>query len=400
MSEVKWIKLSTGMFDDEKIRFIETLPEADSILVIWLKLLVLAGKKNSRGEIFMSEDIPYTDELLSTIFHRKINTVRLALETFSRLRMIELEADKTIVISNWNKHQNVDGLEKIRLANAERVKRHRQKKLIGDECNVTGNVTGHYNVTPPAVTVTRQKRKETREEEKKMERLSLPSQNSSSEESNGIHESDAALIDNPDEARELLGKLCEEAFGNKIRPNQWSHELDHCLGDALPFPREDLELISWAHRLYQKDPDDEIFVTDRRKTGLMLRQSFPALIANLAAEAQKIRGARKTIGLGDSLHKRKEPEQWRELFQWLSDNPETLYLPDSFWKLGRDLQQVYHQNIEAFQTAQSTPPDGWREIYEANYPYAQLPEFFWQLPKRQRDELPEFRENTNCPSTV
>ncbi len=113
MSEVKWIKLSTGMFDDEKIRFIETLPEADSILVIWLKLLVLAGKKNSRGEIFMSEDIPYTDELLSNIFHRKINTVRLALETFSRLRMIELEADKTIVISNWNKHQNVDGLRKI-----------------------------------------------------------------------------------------------------------------------------------------------------------------------------------------------------------------------------------------------------------------------------------------------
>ncbi len=127
--------------------------------------------------------------------------------------------------------------------------------------------------------------------------------------------------------------------------------MDHRLGDALPFPREDFELIAWAHRLFKKNPDHEIFVTDRKKTGLMLRKSFRALITNLAGEAQKIRGARRGNGLNDSLHKIKEPEQWRELFQWLSDNPETLYLPDSFWKLGRDQQQEYHQNIEAFQTS-------------------------------------------------
>ena len=47
MSDVKWIKITTGIFDDDKILLIESLPEADSIIVIWFKLLCLAGKQNN-----------------------------------------------------------------------------------------------------------------------------------------------------------------------------------------------------------------------------------------------------------------------------------------------------------------------------------------------------------------
>ena len=60
MSEIKWIKITTGMFQDEKIDYIESLPEADAILIIWIKLLTLAGKCNSNGFIFLTENIPYT----------------------------------------------------------------------------------------------------------------------------------------------------------------------------------------------------------------------------------------------------------------------------------------------------------------------------------------------------
>ena len=67
MSGVHWIKIRTDMFDDEKIRIIEQLPEADSILVIWVKLLALAGQKNANGEIFVNDEMPYTDELLATM---------------------------------------------------------------------------------------------------------------------------------------------------------------------------------------------------------------------------------------------------------------------------------------------------------------------------------------------
>ena len=107
MAEVKWIKLLTGMFDDEKIKLIENTPEADMVLIIWIKLLTLAGKKNQAGFIFLTEKIPYTDEMLATIFKRPLNTIRLALSTFQKLEMIDMNKAGVIKITNWEKHQNI-----------------------------------------------------------------------------------------------------------------------------------------------------------------------------------------------------------------------------------------------------------------------------------------------------
>jgi predicted phage replisome organizer len=128
MTEVKWIKLSVNMFEDEKIRLIESLPESDTILIIWIKLLAQAGKTNASGYIYLNEHIPYTDEMLATIFNRPIGTVRLALKTFEQFGMIEINDDHFISISNWEKHQNIDGLEKIRQQTKKRVAEHRQRK--------------------------------------------------------------------------------------------------------------------------------------------------------------------------------------------------------------------------------------------------------------------------------
>jgi DnaD/phage-associated family protein len=78
--------------------------------------------------------------MLATIFNRPINIVRLALKTFEQFGMIDVTEDKFISVINWEKHQNIDGLEKIRLDTKKRVQRHRekQKQLIGNvNCNVT-----------------------------------------------------------------------------------------------------------------------------------------------------------------------------------------------------------------------------------------------------------------------
>ena len=115
------------MFDNEKIKLIESLPAGDSLLIVWIKLLTLAGKTNAGGYIYMNENIPYTKEMLATAFGRKLNIVALALKTFSEFGMIEIEKDAKIFIKNWEKHQNVDGLEKIRQQGRDRQKRHREK---------------------------------------------------------------------------------------------------------------------------------------------------------------------------------------------------------------------------------------------------------------------------------
>ena len=138
MADVKWIKICTDIFDDEKILLIESLPEADAIIVIWFKLLCLAGKQNNSGVFMMNDKIAYTDEMLSTIFRRPINTVRLALSTFEKFGMIET-IDSVITIPNWEKHQSLDQLEMAREQTRKRVAKHREKqKLLAETgCNVT-----------------------------------------------------------------------------------------------------------------------------------------------------------------------------------------------------------------------------------------------------------------------
>lgn len=131
MADVKWIKITTDIFDDEKILLIESMPSADSIIVIWFKLLAFAGKQNNDGVFLMSHRIAYTDEMLATIFRRDVNTVRLALNTFQQFGMIEI-VEGVITIPNWNKHQTLDAYEKKkerdRLYQAQR--RAAQKALI------------------------------------------------------------------------------------------------------------------------------------------------------------------------------------------------------------------------------------------------------------------------------
>ena len=141
MSEIKWIKITTDIFDDEKICLIDALPDHDAILVIWFKILSLAGKHNRNGLLMMSDKVHYTDEMLATIFRRPLNTVRMALGIFEQFGMIEI-IDGIITLPNWEKHQNIDGMEKIKQQTRNRVARHREKqKKLALGSNVTCNVT-------------------------------------------------------------------------------------------------------------------------------------------------------------------------------------------------------------------------------------------------------------------
>ena len=127
MGKVQWIKLSTDVFDNKKVKQIEAMPEGDAILVIWFKLLVLAGKINDNGMVYFTEDIPYTEDMLSVEFGKPIQTVRLAINTFVRFGMIEV-TDDVFKLSGWEKYQNVDGLERIREQNRERKRRQRERQ--------------------------------------------------------------------------------------------------------------------------------------------------------------------------------------------------------------------------------------------------------------------------------
>lgn len=145
MAEVKWIKITTDIFDDEKILLIESLPESYAIITVWFKLLCLAGKQNNSGVFLMNNKIPYTDKMLATIFRMKETTVQLALQTFENFGMIEI-IDGVITIPNWGKHQNLDQLENRKKYMRNYMNEYRSKqKMLADKSNCKVNSKVNVN---------------------------------------------------------------------------------------------------------------------------------------------------------------------------------------------------------------------------------------------------------------
>lgn len=142
MSDVKWIKITTDIFDDEKIVLIESMPEKYAIITCWFKLLCLAGKQNNNGVFLFNDKIAYTDEMIATIFRMDLNIVRLALNTFESFGMIEM-INNVITIPNWNKHQSLDSYEKRKeyQRNLMRERRAKQKMLANCDANCNANVS-------------------------------------------------------------------------------------------------------------------------------------------------------------------------------------------------------------------------------------------------------------------
>lgn len=129
MADVKWIKIAVDMFDNRKIKQIGSMPEGDSLLLMWVQLLCLAGNVNDGGFIYLTKEIPYTDEMLATQFIKPISTVRLALKTFEQFGMIEI-INNMIFLSSWEKYQSIDRLTAIREKDRERKRRKREAEKL------------------------------------------------------------------------------------------------------------------------------------------------------------------------------------------------------------------------------------------------------------------------------
>lgn len=142
MADVKWIKIATDMFDNRKIKYLRRLPDGNNIVLMWVMLLTMAGRCNANGVIFLTENIPYTADMLADELDFKENMVQSALRTLERLGMIAID-NEFISVPGWDEYQNIEGMEKIREQNRIRQKKwyDRQKPLPNVSPNVS--VTSH-----------------------------------------------------------------------------------------------------------------------------------------------------------------------------------------------------------------------------------------------------------------
>jgi len=144
MADVKWVKITTDMFDNRKIKHLRKLPDGNNIVLIWVMLLTMAGRCNAGGMIFLTENIPYTPKMLADELGFEENTVKLALQALEQFNMVVTDQGY-FSIAGWNEYQNIEGMEKIREQNRKRVAAHRKRQKALAEgvsaCNVTDNVT-------------------------------------------------------------------------------------------------------------------------------------------------------------------------------------------------------------------------------------------------------------------
>lgn len=162
MADIKWIKLSTALPDNRKIKQIRRLPNGDTVALMWVFLMCLAGETNDEGMVYFTPEIPFTEEMLADQFDIDINTIRLGLSTFQRFGMIEV-VDNIICLSHWEKWQAVDGMAVIREQTRKRVAKHREKQKLA-----AGNVTCNVTVTQSNATDIEEDKEEERDKEKEL----------------------------------------------------------------------------------------------------------------------------------------------------------------------------------------------------------------------------------------
>ena len=143
--DVKWIKLTTDMFDNRKIKHLRRLPDGNNIVLLWIMLLTMAGRCNAGGMIFLTENIPYTPKMLADELGFEENTVKLGIQALESLNMV-VSDNGCFTIAGWEEYQNIDGMEKIKEQN-----RIRQKNWY-DRKKALPNVKPNVSITQPNAT--------------------------------------------------------------------------------------------------------------------------------------------------------------------------------------------------------------------------------------------------------
>ena len=128
MGDFKWIKVATDIFDNEKMLLIESMPDASEIMIIWLKLLCMAGKSNHTGR-FTIGGKPYTNDIFAIIFRRPVEIVKRAMDIFEELGMIVRDGD-VVSIKNWKNYQSIDQMEMVREQSKEKAAKYRENQKI------------------------------------------------------------------------------------------------------------------------------------------------------------------------------------------------------------------------------------------------------------------------------
>lgn len=100
------VRFRVDMYDDIKCKIIDTKARRDLIHYVLARFIVLAGKVDLDGELYITKNMPYTIETLGIEFNRSYEEVEYAIGVLNELEIIHISEENTFKLKNWTKHQN------------------------------------------------------------------------------------------------------------------------------------------------------------------------------------------------------------------------------------------------------------------------------------------------------
>lgn len=130
-----WLKLKRDFFKRHDIRIVESMPNGKDYVLFYLKLL--CESVDHDGSLRFSDQIPYSEDMLSTITDTDVDVVRSAIKIFTELGMMDLLDDGTIFMNEVN---NMIG-SAVDNDNANRQRRFRERQKSLELCERYESVT-------------------------------------------------------------------------------------------------------------------------------------------------------------------------------------------------------------------------------------------------------------------
>ena len=115
-----WLKLMEDYFDQKNSKYLRSLPNGATLLIIYLKMQLLTLK--TEGFIKYDQLLPTCEEELAMVLDEDVNDVRLCVNALERLGAVERWNNDMLYIAAL---QPLIGSES---AVAKRVRKHREKK--------------------------------------------------------------------------------------------------------------------------------------------------------------------------------------------------------------------------------------------------------------------------------
>lgn len=160
MEKVRWIKLSTDIFSNRKIKILLKERDGDTYFRMWIQILTIAGECNRNGGLYISDNSPFKVEDFTNIIGKSSKTFTKVLQKFVDLGML-IYKDDTYFVKNWNKYQSTEKFNKI----------IKSAKVIEENENEKSSENATIDKMRKDKTIIEEKRKETRIDESNFETL-------------------------------------------------------------------------------------------------------------------------------------------------------------------------------------------------------------------------------------